>query len=291
MTHDLRHRLIVGVDGSSCSELALRWAVDEADRRSLPLHLVHARSVGDWWRFARVGVPSELLTAADPILQERVDRIRSRSSHLLLTAESFVAHAAEVLVTSSRGAAGVVLGSRGRGPVGQTMLGSVSAHVSAHAHCPVVVVHDAAETVPREARVVVGVDGSGGSDAAISYAFEQAAARSIGLTAVHSWTAALGDDWTAAGHSFHQRQDMMRAYRNRLFETVAARSLTYPDVEVQDCIRLQDPVTTLVEESRRAALVVVGSRGLGGFAGLLMGSVSRAVLARAACPVAVVRPG
>ncbi len=289
MTTDLRNRVVVGIDGSDTSDLALDWAVDEARRRNLPLHLVHARDVDDWWRLARMPVPTELRDAPDPMLQERVERARGHpATPLRVTAESSVTHPSRALIERSEDAAVVVLGARGHGPAAQALVGSVSAQVSAHAHCPVVIVRQPI-TTHILSRVVVGVDGSDCSKSAVAYAFEQAASREVGLTAVHALTEPPGDELVSRRIALHQRRATMRERRTRIFGVLADLGDRYPQVDVRDCIRLDAPAKALIDESDRAELLVVGSRGLGGFAGLLLGSVSRAVLARSACPVAVVR--
>lgn len=290
MTTEPQGRVVVGIDGSDTSDLALDWAVDEARRRSLPLHLVHAREVDDWWRLVRLPVPAELLHAPDPMLQERAERARGDGTPALaVTAESSVTHPSRVLIELSENAAVVVLGARGHGPAAQALLGSVSAQVSAHAHCPVVIVRQPAGKHALS-RVVVGVDGSDWSRSAVAHAFDQAASRSVGLTAVHALVEPIGDGLVSRRITPGEQRATMRERRTKIFGVLADLGSQYPQVDVRDCIRLDEPAEALIDESDRAELLVVGSRGLGGFAGLLLGSVSRAVLARAACPVAVVRP-
>ena len=170
-------------------------------------------------------------------------------------------------------------------------MGSVSVQVAAHAHCPVVVVHALPTPAPEAAPVVVGVDGSDSSTDAIAYAYEQASSRGVGLTVVHAWwlgwpdyveitsaSAVWAIDWRAVA----QEEEAVVA------ESLAGWQEKYPDVTVRRHSVRQLPVEALVDESRKACLVVVGTRGRGGFAGLLLGSVSQGVMHRAHCPVAIV---
>jgi nucleotide-binding universal stress UspA family protein len=283
-------RVVAGIDGSAASDLALDWAMDEANRRHLPLHLVHARGVDDWWLMARAPVPPEVVEMPDHLLQDRVARVRGLAPSVPVTSDSSLGYASETLISLSGNAEVVVLGARGHGPLTQVLLGSVSAQVSAHAHCPVVVIRRPSTPGPDRPRVVVGVDGSANCQDAVGYAFEQAASRALGLTAVHVWSEELVDGLAALAVSKQQHEAMVQERQAMLSEALVGWHSTYPDVDVREHILRAHPAEALVEESRQAELLVVGSRGLGGFSGLLMGSVSRAVLARASCPVGIVRP-
>ena len=192
-----------------------------------------------------------------------------------------------VLTAESERAQLVVIGDRGLGGVTGLLLGSVATALAAHAESPVVVVRGDDEDPDPSAPIVVGVDGSPVSEAALAFAFDAAAARGVPLVAVHTWWDVSVDpamapllDWDA----------IERDERRLLAERLAGWGEKYPDVRVQRVVLRDRPAHALVEQSRGAQLVVVGSRGRGGFTGLLLGSVSHAVLQRAQCPVAVVRP-
>jgi nucleotide-binding universal stress UspA family protein len=283
------HSVVAAVDGSAASDLALDWAVDEARRRNLPLHLVHARGVDDWWLMARAPVPPELIEMQDHLLEERVERVQRQAPGVRVSSDSSVGHAAKTLIDLSHDAEVVAMGARGRGPAKQALLGSVSAQVTAHAHCPVVVVRASSSNAPGQPRVVVGVDGSAYCQDAVGYAFEQASSRSVGLTAVHAWEEELVDGLAALAVSKQQHGAMVQERRAMLSEALAGWRSKYPDVDVREHILRAPPTEALLDHARQAELLVVGSRGLGGFSSLLLGSVSRAVLARATCPVAVIR--
>jgi nucleotide-binding universal stress UspA family protein len=182
-----------------------------------------------------------------------------------------------------------VIGDRGLGGVTGLLVGSVATALAAHAESPVVVVRaNGIDELPDpSAPIVVGVDGSPVSEAALAFAYEAAAARGVPLVAVHTWWDVFVDpavapllDWDAIASD----------ERQVLAERLAGWSEKYPDVSVQPVILRDRPAHALVEQSRRAQLVVIGSRGRGGFTGLLLGLVSHAVLHRAPCPVAIIRP-
>jgi nucleotide-binding universal stress UspA family protein len=198
-----------------------------------------------------------------------------------------VGFAVPVLQAESTRAELVVLGDRGLGGFTGLLIGSVATGLSAHASCPVVVVRgpEPDGAVPRQEPVVVGIDGSPLSEAAVAFAFEAAARRRVPLVAVHAWRDLLVDptlaplvDWDAAEVD----------EREVLAERLAGWGGTYSDVAVRRLVVRDRPARALVDESRRAQLVVVGSRGRGGFTGLLLGSVSQALVHHAHCPVAVV---
>jgi nucleotide-binding universal stress UspA family protein len=180
-----------------------------------------------------------------------------------------------------------VVGSRGLGGVSGLLLGSVAVALAAHASCPMVVVRGEDRPDAADLPVGIGVDGSPTSEAALAFAFEAAAVRGVGLVAVHTWAdvefrpgMAPLVDWS----SIAEDEEVVLA------ERLAGWSTKYPDVPVRRVVQRDGAATALVELSRDAQLVVVGSRGRGQLSGLLLGSVSHGVLHRSHCPVAVVRP-
>lgn len=193
----------------------------------------------------------------------------------------------QVLAEQARRAGLLVLGSRGLGGVSGLLLGSVAVGSAVHATCPVIVVRSAESGDPAGRPVVVGVDGSPTSEAAVAFAFDAAAVRGVPLVALHTWAdieyypglAPLVDWSLLAGEE-----------EASLAGGLAGWSAKYPDVEVRRVVQRDGAANALVELSKDAQLVVVGSRGRGNLSGLLLGSVSHAVLHRSHCPVAVVRP-
>lgn len=288
MDIETRPPVVVGVDGSESSRHAVSWAVDEARARNLPLHVISAWH-SDYGAEALGPLVPTIEDDSRSLLDTTTAEVRRIAPELSVTTQSLRSQAASALIAASRHADTVVVGSRGLGAVREAFVGSTSMQVAAYASCPVVVVREVAHT-EAVSRVVVGVDGSELSVEATGYAFAQAAQRGIGLTVIHAWTlnayssglamSALSDVWA----DLETEQEIITS------AAVAGWREKYPDVDVRTHVVEGRPADILVDSSERAALVVVGSRGRGGFRGLLLGSVSRNVLHRAHCPVAVVRP-
>lgn len=283
--------IVVGIDGSENSDAALDWAVAEASRRRLHLHLFCAgirqipggESIYNDFQMDAV-VTREARAAADERLAAASVRARELSPDLAVTIDSAVDRAAGGLVELSSRADTIVLGRSGHGPMMGAVLGSVALQVVTHAQCPVVVVHKANGDTSDTRGVVVGIDGSAVSELALGYAFEQASSRGVQLDVVHAW-------WTTVPRGLTQdiRTDQFTHERLTLSETLVGWSEKYPDVEVRRSLPMGPTVLTLTEAAKHAELLVVGSRGKGGFTSLLLGSVSQGVLQHAACTVAVVR--
>ncbi len=286
-----RGAVVVGVDGSPSSELAIDWAVDEAARRNLPLHLVHV-FVQDYPTMT-VGIPpaiDDLRGMAQTVINDAVARANRLGPDLSVTAAVHTGSAAKFLIDASTRADTVVVGTAGRRGMARVMLGSTAAQVAAHSQCPVVVVRQAPPAaMSADRRVIVGVDGAGVSHDAVGYAFGQASSRGASLTVVHGWWLEYAGDVFAVPYTGGEHEELEMSQRALVSEAIAGWSEKYPDVEVRQQIVRAEPVELLTKDSAGADLVVVGSRGRGGFSGLLLGSVSRHVLQLADCPVAVVR--
>jgi nucleotide-binding universal stress UspA family protein len=180
--------IVVGIDGSPTSDLALDWACGEATRKGLPLHIIHAFSFGYPMTNIGFGYPIEGLSdLADGVRKDAISRVHRTNPELVVTWEQPAIGPAGALVDASEAADTVVVGARGMSAVRGVRLGSVSVQVAAHARCPVVVVRERPAPPPQDAPVVVGVDDSASSTNAIGYAFEQASSRDVGLTVVHAW--------------------------------------------------------------------------------------------------------
>jgi len=283
-----RRAIVVGVDGSPTSDLAMDWATQEATRRRLPLHIVHAFSFGYPKTKPGFGHSVESLRQiAHDVREDAITRARRANPDLAITSDEPAYGPAPALVNASETASVVVVGARGLSAARGVLVGSVSLQVATHAHCPVVVVHDMPTPAPG-APVVVGADGSALSTNAIAYAYEQAASRGVGLTVVHAWwleyvegTAAAAI-WTVDWQQFAEEEQAL------VGESLAGWQDRYPDVVVRRHSVRGLPVEALVRQSENACLVVVGTRGRGGFKDLLLGSVSQGVMHRSHCPVAVV---
>lgn len=279
--------VVVGVAEGDSSARALEWAVEEAGRRGLPVHLVHASPMP--WR-VRATEPAGPEPAARRLLEDAVQRVHDLDPRMEVTVAAEHGRASVVLVDASHGAALVVVGARERAAFASAVLGSTSLDVAVHAACPVVVVRELPASRPTGEGVVVGSDGSPGSEPALEEGFRQADARGVPLTVVHAWQLDFaGAGWTPAD-SERVRAEVAEQERLLAAEAVAGWAEKYPDVQLRHVVVNAHPVQALADHSRDAQLLVVGSRGRGGFAGLLLGSVSRDVLGRAHCPAMVVRP-
>ncbi len=283
--HDLP--VIVGIDGSVASLAAGEYAVDEAMRRKAPLRIVytHDQRASMGMRQHRTEpYPTSRIRGS---LEAFAEQVRGRAPAVDVAVEVFSGKPGAALVERSRDAQLLVVGNAGRGGAA---LGSVAGHVATHA-ASAVIVHRPVEAGVSPRPVLVGVDGSAMSADAARFAFGEAEMRGVGLEAALVWTNPPGTD-PAGVHSVAYDYANARAEAERMLaEQLAGLLGEYADLRVtRDVIHGMDPVRTLLDLSRRAQLVVVGSRGRGGMARLLLGSVSQALVSRASCPVAVVRP-
>lgn len=286
--------VVVGVDGSEGSHAAVRWAAPEAVRRGLPLRLVHAAvptHLPTMRSFAATAT-ADWRDAARKVAGDGVDTARRAEPTLAVEPSVYLNQSPAQALTGEAGSAELlVLGARGNGGFGALTLGSTAIQVLQLATSPVVVVREPdPATTPGSAagQVVVGVDGSVVSRLAARFAFGEAAARGVGLTVVHAWS----KPWHPALRSVEVPTDWPLPEADSasmLAESIAVGREDFPAVAVTDRLVEGRPAEALVDLSGGAELLVVGSRGRGGLAGLVLGSVSHAVVHRAQCPVAVVR--
>lgn len=286
--------IVVGVDASTSAQEALDWAAAEASNRHRPLHIVH----GFIWPLMAVplgpadrGPPDGgFQNAAERLLAEAEMRARATAPDVKVTTELSVGAATQALLEQAQNAELVVVGSRGLGGFVGLLVGSVGVALAAHAPCPVVVVRphpgDHTRSALPTGKIVVGVDGSDLSADATRFAFQMAARRGARLTAANAWTSP-NTTLPAWLDPVHENE---KAARQLLDDALEVDRQEFPDVDVEAKSVRSHPGRIIVKESAAADLVVVGSRGRGGFQGLLLGSVSQAVLHHADCPVAIVRP-
>lgn len=277
-------RIVVGFDGSPNSVLALEWALAEANVRDAAIDLCHvrkrSRTEDDDHAGAR-DLGGEVLTHG----LEHADRW---TPHVQVTARLVAGNSVQQLLHIATDALFLVIGARGAGGFHGLRLGSVSDQIARHARCPVVVVPDPGDhrDGARERKIVVGVDGSAGSKAALAFAFDEASRREAELCAIHVF------DPSAVQVMANLPQADLRRLHLAASETLsgllAACAREHPGVHACGEVLSGAPAATLAAAASNAELLVLGSRGHGGFVTLVLGSTSHSVLHHASCPVAVV---
>lgn len=287
-----RPPVVVGIDGSEGDELAIRWATKEASMRRLPLRVVNVLDPPVMARPLDIDLADRILTYcrehARQIVDDGAARARSLAPDVEVTPTVVTGQLVPALLAETADARLVVLGSGRRFDATRVRLGSVAAHVSAHATCPVIVARSPVTgelaTALGRAGIVVGVDGSAISEAAIAFAFEEASWRGLGLTVVHAW------QMSRMPVTFDVAEATREAAEERvLAEALAGWSEKYPDVQVMSRLVRDHPARALMEEAMGAVLLVVGSHGRGRFAEMVLGSVSQVVLRHAGTSIAIVR--
>jgi nucleotide-binding universal stress UspA family protein len=284
--------ILVGVDGSPESDDAIRWATQEAIFRDLPLTVMHV-------------VPRTTVGWPARYLQTSFDESQDRRAHEVIEqAQKSVQVAAGVqppptvhtrieygdvastMISASRDAFLTVVGSQGLNAVERVVFGSISGGMVHYGHGPIAVIHRGDDDrTDSHAPVLVGIDGSPASEEATAVAFDEASRRGVDLIALHAWSDVgvfpiLGMDW-------HEYEDLGHEV---LGERLAGWQERYPDVHVHRRVVCDKPAHWLIVDSEHAQLVVVGSHGRGGFAGLQLGSVAAKTVQGAMAPTIVVRP-
>ena len=287
--------VIVGYDGSEHASIAVDWAAVEAVSRGVMLTLAAATSVPlEGMRFGgSVLTPDaidDLLERLQEATQARADEARAAHPGLDVGVKVALGSPASVLVEASANADMVVVGSRGMGGFRGLLVGSVGVQVASNAACPAVVVRKAPS--PTASTVVVGVDGSELSLAALDFAFDMADRRGWRVLAVHAWEIPAYDVLAAPSGPPPIDLEEFAATEERAFaESLAGLRERHPGVAVEQVVVKGQSVRAILEACDDPALIVMGSRGRGEFLGAVLGSVSQGVLHRAKVPVAVIGSG
>jgi nucleotide-binding universal stress UspA family protein len=278
--------LLLAYDGSDEARRALDWAATESLRTGSPVHVLAVNEVlpPTWGGVGGIYVYAESYTQDSSGLLEQAAKALADAGVTAVTTEQRSGHGVDELLRAAESASVLVVGSRGHGRAGEAVLGSVSQHLARHATCPVVVVRE--QRNPEAARIVVGIDGSRTSLAALEYACQRAETTGETVVALHAWRARVPSSNVFAGELAGVDTQEREAL---LAQSIAGVRVDHPDVRLEQEVVAVAPDHSLVDASASASLVVVGSRGLGFFSGMLLGSISQAVLHRATCPVAVVR--
>jgi cation-transporting ATPase F len=279
--------VVVAVVLGERNEPALRWAAGEAARRGAPVRIFTAYGFDDVAAGGSFPPPTEWMAmkkiAANELLRESADVVSDETPSVDITTDTVSVGPVKALLDISQQARMIVLGEP-NSAVEALLEGSVSISLASRAHCPVVVVRGAVHDGP----VVVGIDGSPTSESALAHAFEEASFAHAPLVALHTWHDGDSEGLFSEARMYFEWEPVEKAERRLLAERLAGWTEKYPDVRVDRVIVQDKPRHNLLERSTRARLVVVGSRGRGGFSGLLLGSTSQAVLHHAHCPVMVV---
>lgn len=285
----------VGIDDSDASLVALRWAVREAELEQRPLCIVHSYDPrpavysGVGATFPGIDLSDALDKAAEEVLHRARHLAREQAPDLPVTLVWSTLDPREALAESAKAASLLVVASRGHGRMAHLLLGSVGLWVSQHAPCPVVVVRgdlDAAGEYVDRRWIVVGTDGTPAAEAAVAFAFAQAARRDARLTVVRCLPVEVGGLHRA--HEGPVEGDCPE--RRALEDTVARLAKEHPEVRVDTELRRGSAAGYLTRVSEGASMVVVGSRPRHGPGPWGFGGVRRAVAEHASCAVAVV-PG
>src|SRR6516164_4664325 len=293
MSGPATHRgILVGVDRSASSIAAVNWAARDAAMRNVPLTLMYViapglPAVAPW---PEIPIPQDYFERQDDRARRILEDARravadSTADHGPPFVHSVVVHGPTVstLVNESKIADLMVVGSRGEDAFGPVPFGSVSTGLVNYAHCPVAVVPDEARP-PAQAPVLVGIDGSPASKLATEIAFDEAFRRGVDLVALHAWSDVSMSEVPGLDFATMEVQA-----QEALAQWLARWQERYPDVTVHRVVVRDQPARQLVEHSESAQLVVVGGNGRGGFAGMLLGSVSTAVTHAARTVVIVAR--
>jgi nucleotide-binding universal stress UspA family protein len=281
--------IVVGTDGSPSGTSAVRWAAGTAEFTGRPLEIAvayHWQMPGRWY-----GNVDDLTAAADEragaIAAAAATEAQQVAPHTRVMTTLRLGDPAPVLLGLAKDASMLVVGNRGHGGFSGLLLGSVGVHVATHAHCPVALVRGRAED--RFSPVVVGVDVAHSSERPISLAFEQAAARHCPLHAITAHAVPLPPSPIGIPPVTYEPQAVRDELYAELVRQTAGWCGKYPDVAVEEAVVDGGPGAVLVDQSRRAQLVVVGTRGHGGMSGWLLGSTGLHLLHHAFCPVLIAR--
>ncbi len=284
------NRVVIGFDGSTSAESAARWAAREAQSRGLGLTVIHATipplsSSGAWGPGA-------------PISMDAIDEIRDSAQTFLDTFASTlpasdiqtlvqVGSPTGILLAASESAALIVVGSRGHGGFKELLLGSVSQQLVTHADCPVVVIRE--ERTVDATAVVVGVDGSAASHAAVDFAFDYASRHHLSVLAIHAWDVPSFDLIVMPNTPVPiEIGDIADTEVRLAAELLAGYEARYPDVTLETRVIRTTPANAILSVESEASVIVMGTRGHGAVIGSIIGSVSHTILHRASVPVIVV---
>ncbi|WP_190217302.1 universal stress protein [Streptomyces griseosporeus] len=289
MTQELP--LVVGVDGSDGSLLAVDWAADEAARHGLPLRLIYASL---WERYEGT-TPSLTLerpssvVMAEHIVASAAERVERRNPDVKVSTDVLAAEAVDALLHEGNNATALITGSRGRSELTGLLLGSVGLAVAARAHCPVIVVRgDKVGLAGTHERILLGAGDPAASGEATRFAFGEAAVRGGTLDVVRTWRCPAHETADTAALAEAPAREHEEQARTELDELLRDMAGAHPEVRLSRTTVEGPAHKVLVHLSSAADLVIVGARRRQGHFGLQLGRVAHTLLHHAQCPVAVV---
>ncbi len=280
--------MVVGLDGSPGSDAALAWAVRHSDVFG------SIKPVSTWllpWWASGVASPGvysppptvELQLQAEAELDQQ---LASVDSSLLMAPVVVHGRAGKSLVEIGADASLIVVGTRGRGALADTLLGSVSTYVASHAPCPVAIIPEKAPTGHTFQKIVVGIDGSESSNRALDWAIEHAGDDSD-IVVIHSWSPITASGFDAPIDLTSQLQETAERLTERVIaDAVERHGITSTRLDVRT--EMGDARNVLRKAASDADLLVVGAKGHHGVAHLLLGSVTTGLVHQPITPVIVV---
>jgi nucleotide-binding universal stress UspA family protein len=272
-------RIVVGMDGSAGSLKAAVWAAREAKVRGRGVTLTHAIVPTAASSAFGIAIPPRL-DVIDDMRNSALEDLTRVAAYLDCTDVDVVVDIgipSALLLAASDTAELLVLGSRGRGGFTSLLLGSVGSQVASHANCPVIVMRDDPRAGATE--IIVGLDGSPHSIAALDFAFDEASRHGYSLLAVHAWDV---PSIPLPGEDLADEEVRLSA------EILAGYTEQYPDVKVAECLVRAPTIRALLDSASDAAMIVLGTRGRNAALGALLGSTSNGVLHKAKIPVVIV---
>lgn len=282
-------RIVVGMDGSAGSLKAAAWAAREAKVRGRGVTLTHAIVPLAASSAFGVAVPPRLDVIEDmrDSALEDLTRIAADLDCTDVDVVVDIGIPSALLLAASDTAELLVLGSRGRGGFTSLLLGSVGSQVASHANCPVIVMRNDPRAGASE--IIVGLDGSPHSMAALDFAFDEASRHGYSLVAVHAWDVPSFDLIITGDGSIPLPGENLADEEVRLSaEILAGYTEQYPDVKVAERLVRAQAIRALLDSASNAAMIVLGTRGRNAAMGALLGSTSNGVLHKAKIPVVIV---
>lgn len=288
-------RIIVGVDGSDASIEALRWAAYEATRRNVPMLIVSCYSVPVYGvqeadAFHTREDVAMFEQGAATIVRQATELVAEIDPHVVVEVMTALSQAAVAIAEAAGAGDEIVVGATGHSGFMDGLLGSVATAVVHRSHVPVIVVpaKPVAAAALTMRKIVIGLDGSPASIAALDWAYEQALLAGAELTAVHGWIYPYPSERTVLSSARAQMQlDAMEQLRTSL-ESLGVLLSNGP-IQVHPRLVEKSAVDALLDEANDADLIVIGSRGRGALRSSLLGSVSHSVAQHANCPVVIIR--